>query len=220
MLQRESNSLAARTSFLTEEVSDLSSLVDALQRDRCRLEEELAQRGPVEANHAGGCDCMGQGGKAPIAEVAGGSCLLDPEGNVIDGASGRDTGVDKAAAAAAAAAEKLAEDFKASEAKARGDAAAAEARCVALADMVDSLLAEKMGWQEERASNAADALRLRARVRGLEEAFVECSGQVEDGSGAGGGRHELLVDRLRELLRDRTHEAEEKTVGMERLGKT
>lgn len=216
--------MASRATFLTEELSDMSSLVDALQRDRSRLEEELAQRGPVEANHAGGCDCMGQGAKAPIAGVAGGVCLLDPEGNIVDVASGRDTGVDKAAPAAAAAeavaAAKLAGDFEASEARARVEvAAAAEARCVALTDMVNSLLAEKMGWQEERASNAADALRLRARVRGLEEAVVEYSGQGGDGGGASGGRHALLVDRLRELLRNRTLEAEKKTVGMERLGK-
>ena len=228
MLQRESNSLASRASFLTEELSDMSALVDALQRDRSRLEEELAQRGPVESTRAGtGCESSaGEGAKAPIAGVASGTSLLGAEGNVVvDAAAAEDVTADGAAttvaamAASVAAAETLATKLEASEAKARGDADAAEARCVALNDMVNSLLAEKMSWKEERAASAADALRLRARVSGLEEAVVECSGLDEDGGGADGGRNELLVGELRTLLRDRTRQLEVKTIGMERLGK-
>lgn len=120
---------------------------------------------------------------------------------------------------AAAAPMSLAAAVDAAEREAGEAVAAAEARCLALTEMVDSLVAEKVGWEEERSSAAAEAMRLRARARGLEEAVADygAGGDVDDG-GDGDQKQAPLVGELRKLLRKRTRELEVKSVAMERLG--
>lgn len=159
--------------------------------------------------------CLGASGAGVVAATGG---------KAAGGGAG--AGADAAGAAAAAsaameaavAAGALASAVDAAERKAGESVAAAEARCLALAEMVDSLVAEKVGWEEERASAAAEAMRLRARVRGLEEAVANRgAGGGEDGV-AGDRKQALLVEGLRKLLRERTRELEVKSVGTERLG--
>lgn len=100
--------------------------------------------------------------------------------------------------------------------------AAAESRTLALSEVIDSLMSDKMEWEEERASRAVEATRLRAQARGLEEANLDqvcgvLGVEGEDGA-KGASRHEMLAEGLKGLLRGRTRELEVKSVGMERLG--
>eukprot|EP00752_Nemacystus_decipiens_P010849 g9647.t1 len=227
-LQRQSNSLAARAAALADNLADKSSLVEALQQDRARLERELAQsrsrhQRPADEKGAGEHEAMSSAVAKPAnitSSVCGdGSSLprLEGEGSaagVVAATGGKTTATDAAAAAGTLAAAVDAAERRAGEA-----VAAAEARCLALTEMVDSLVAEKVGWEEERASAAAEAMRLRARARGLEEAVADRGGAGgEDGGGGGGARNQtLLVGELRKLVRERTRELEVKDVAMERL---
>ncbi|CAN0558199.1 unnamed protein product, partial [Ectocarpus sp. 12 AP-2014] len=201
MLQRQSNSLAARAASLADDLSDKSALIEALQLDRSRLERELAQS---RLRHEEGVDAArgddGSGQRSAESGACGDeSSLPRPEGSGAATAVAAPPEVDGEAAMALAAAVEAAER----------KAAAAEARSLALAEMVDGLVAGKVGWEEERAARAAEALRLRALVRGLEEAAALAGEE-------GGGRKQ--VEALRELLRERTRELEAKSVAMERLG--
>ncbi|CAM9716415.1 unnamed protein product [Ectocarpus sp. 4 AP-2014] len=202
MLQRQSNSLAARAASLADDLSDKSALIEALQLDRSRLERELAQsrlRHEEDVDAARGDDGSGQR-LAESGACGDESSLSRPEGSGAATATAvaATPEVDSEAAVALAAAVKAAER----------KAAAAEARSLAFAEMVDGLVAGKVGWEEERAARAAEALRLRALVRGLEEAAALAGEE-------GGGRKQ--VEGLRELLRERTRELEAKSVAMERL---
>lgn len=189
------------------------------------MEQELAQsrlerpsRLPRDETDTGGCETGaaaeaasggGGGGDESSLTYAGGSS--SNSGGGVVAATGGKAAVGRADAAAA---------MEAAERKAGEAVAAAEARCLALTEMVDSLVAEKVGWEEERTSAAAEAMRLRARARGLEEAVADRgAGDGEDGGvGAGDRTQALLVEELRKLLRERTRELEVKSVAMERLG--
>ncbi|CAM9900942.1 unnamed protein product [Ectocarpus sp. 6 AP-2014] len=200
MLQRQSNSLAARAASLADDLSDKSALIEALQLDRSRLERELVQS---RLRHDEGVDAArgddGWGRRSAESGACGEeSSLPRPEGSSAATAVAATPEVDGEAAVALAAAVEAAER----------KAAAAEARSLALAEMVDGLVAGKVGWEEERAARAAEALRLRALVRGLEEAAA-VAGEGDDGR--------KQVEGLRELLRERTRELEAKSVAMERL---
>ncbi|CAN0472868.1 unnamed protein product, partial [Ectocarpus sp. 8 AP-2014] len=200
MLQRQSNSLAARAASLADDLSDKSALIEALQLDRSRLERELVQS---RLRHDEGVDAArgddGSGRRSAESGACGDeSSLPRPEGSGAATVVAATPEVDGEASATLAAAVEAAER----------KAAAAETRSLALAEMVDGLVADKVGWEEERAARAAEALRLRALVRGLEEAAAVAG--EEDG-----GRKQ--VEGLRELLRERTRELEAKSVAMERL---
>ena len=238
-LQRQSNSLAVRAASLADDLADKSSLVEALQKDRARLERELAHsrsqpQPPRDDNDAGGRVSGAVANPAAVVSSDG----RDGSSLPCSGGSGSGAGVvaaigGKAAAAAgeagtaamatateaAAAPMSLAAAVDAAEREAGEAVAAAEARCLALTEMVDSLVAEKVGWEEERSSAAAEAMRLRARARGLEEAVADCGagGDIDDG-GDGDQKQAPLVGELRKLLRERTRELEVKSVAMERLG--
>lgn len=140
-------------------------------------------------------------------------------GKAATGEAGAAASAAATAMEAAAAAGTLAAAVDAAERKAGEAVAAAEARCLALTEMVDSLVADKVGWEEERAAAAAEAMRLRARAHGLEEAVVDRGAGDECDGGAGDRKQALLVEELRKLLRERTRELEVKSVAMERLGK-
>ena len=241
MLQRQSNSLAARAASLADDLADKSALVEALQQDRARLERELAQSHSRPSGD--GADAPGHGdareGQHPSpaqaidtraaddGDVSPSAPRLDQTGagNGV-AATGGETAVDGAApgeASAAGTVVALAAAVEEGERKAREAVAAAEARCLALTEMVDSLVAEKVAWEEERTAGAAEAMRLRALVRGLEEAVIDRGvGDEADGndSGRADGRAQPLVEELRKLLRERTRELEVKSVAMERLGKS
>lgn len=231
MLQRQSNALAGRVAALSEQLLDQNALADALQNERSRLEQELAQQ--AQRHHSRPVSLGGSGsGGSPIAiHMASAKTGEKSDCKSVSRASA-DVGVDNvntatvmgdingelerpAAAAAAAAAE------------ARADAAVAkaEARASALGEMVDSMVSEKVKWEEERAAYAAKALRLRARNRGLENALANSAGGAtggEDESDADGwrkGRGQGQSAALRELLRLRTGELEAKHGTVERLGK-
>lgn len=228
MLQRQSNALAVRAASLEDNLSDKSALVEALQQDRVRLELELElaqarfQSPQDEKDDARGHgDCSGhRSAEVSSAGASTGEGVISSSLPRLEG-SGVGT-ADEAAAAmeAVAAAGTLSAAVEAAERKAGAAVVAAEARCFALTEMVDSLVAEKVKWEEEKASGAAEALRLRALVRGLEEAAVARGvGDEGDGGGAGGNTQALLVVKgLRKLLRERTRELEVKSVEMERLG--
>lgn len=201
MLQRQSNSLAARAASLADDLSDKSALIEALQLDRSRLERELAQS---RLRHEEGVDAARGGDGSGQRSAEPGACgdepsLSRPEGSGAAAAVVATPEVDGEAAVALKAAVEVSEK----------KAAAEEARSLALAEMVDGLVAAKVGWEEERAARAAEALRLRALVRGLEEAAAVAGEE-------GGGRKQ--VEGLRELLRERTRELEAKSVAMERFG--
>lgn len=231
MLQRQSNSLAVRAASLADELSDKSALVDALQQDRTRLERELAQSRSTPATtdegQPNGDDVTDQPSGNPIAakeafdfKKSGGPKLSLPVPEGDDNAAGVRKADDHAAATAleaALTAGNVAAAVEEAETNARAAVSAAEARSLALQEMVDSLVAEKVGWEEERAKDAAATLRLRARVRGLEEAIVDHAG----GGGGVSGKQELsLAGGLRKLLRERTRELEVTSVATERLGES
>lgn len=233
MLQRQSNSLASRAASLEDELSDQTALVEALQMDRLRLEQELDQyhqptRRPQDPQEVGQ-NVLDQALAlaAPVAEVADGASSPLKDGNAgvcgaVDDTTDDKSGIGMAVAAAVDAvaetpAATLAAAVEAADRKAGAAIAATEARCLALAEMADSLVVEKVEWEEERASRAAEAMRLRARARGLEEAFIEHDVGSKDKT-EGGGRQGVLVEGLRRLLRERTRELEVKAVAMETLG--
>eukprot|EP00903_Cladosiphon_okamuranus_P014723 g13643.t1 len=235
-LQRQSNSLAARAASLADDLADKSSMVEALQQDRARLERELAQsraqskpRRDQGEHDAGGREEAPGAAARPAAFASPGS---GEDGSPLPRLGGRSgeatTGEAGAAASAAAAAagtaieapgaaETLAAVVEAAERKAGEAVAAADARCLALTEMVDSLVADKVAWEEERAAAAMETMRLRARVRGLEEVAVDWGAGDEYDGGEGDRKQTVLVEELRKLLRERTREVEVKIVAMERL---
>lgn len=235
MLQRQSNSLAARAASLADELSDKSALVEALQRDRSRLEQELARsrpKSPSDNNNEElhNSDVVDQPPGKPIEAEASdhvdgaGANLRFPWSGGDDSTGARraaDHVQEAPAMEAALAAGNLAAAVEEAEGKARSAIAAAEARSLALKEMVDSLVLDKVGWEEERAAGAAEALRLRARVRGLEEALVDREGDEggeRDGGVSGARKQESVVAGLRKLLRERTRELQVTSVATERLG--
>ncbi|CAM9700671.1 unnamed protein product [Scytosiphon promiscuus] len=230
MLQRQSNSLAVRAAALADELTDKSALVEALQRDRSRLERELAQSRSQSLADEGerNGDVADQSSETPTAAEASegsgcGGVRLPLPGSAGGDVPGETRAAGRGAAPAmeaALAAGKSAAAVEEAESKARVAVAAAEARSLTLQEMVDSLVSEKVGWEEERASGAAEALRLRARVRGLEEALVDrgdAGGGERDGGAGGSRKLELVVVGVRKLLRERTRELEVKGVATDRL---
>lgn len=213
-LQRQSNSLVGHAACLSEDLSDRTALADALQRERSRLEQELGQaNGETQATEFSTPNEDGltgaDGRSAPSVPL--------PGANTVDAVNG-----EKVAAGAPDSAETVAIStaaaIEAVETKASGAVAAAEARSLALEEMVDSLLSEKVEWEEEREARATEAMRLRARARGLEDTIV-CRGMREGGGGrTTGPAHETIVQGLRKLLLERTRDVEEMHVSTERLG--
>lgn len=206
MLQRQSNSLAERAASLEERLSDMTALADALQVDRTRLEEDLASR-----SHDAGQEMEDR--RVERSDVS--DVVKLPGGSVSDGKAPilpHDASDDDHHGDTSAASRALALAMEKAEAKASADIAAAEAHALALSEMTNCLLKEKVDWEEERSMRALEATRLRARVRGLEEA-------EDNGKGGGHGEGQgVLVGRLRELLKERTQELEMRTVETERLG--
>lgn len=227
MLQRQSNALATRAASLAEDLSDKSALVEALQQDRARLELEVVQA-RLQSTQNEKEDSRGHGddlGHRLTEDSSAGPVTGEDESlsllpRLEESAIGVAATDGAAAMNAAVSAEILAAAVEDAERKAGAAVAAADSRSLALTEMVDSLVAEKVEWEEERASSAAEALRLRALVRGLEEAVANRGvGDQDDGGGAGGSKQALLaVKGLRKLLRERTRELEFKSLAMERLG--
>lgn len=210
MLQRQSNSLAARAATLDEQLSDKMALAEALQEDRSRLENELTEALVSRQDEArrGSLDGLNQGtAQDPAAEGTNG--LTTPHT--------KDILATAAVAVPPSGVTAVAEAIEAEKSKADAAVAAAEAHSLALTEMTDSLVAEKVDWAEERAARNMEAMRLRARVRGLEEALLGRDARSGDEGGRGESQAALVED-LRRLLRERTRELEGKHVATERLG--
>lgn len=237
MLQRQSNALAGREAALIEQLSDQKAFANALQEERSRLEKELmkahgdhavllggrAAAGMTRRSEEGGSDGGGGGGSISGEQGAAAAAPHAPTESTQPPLSTTNTetvdfDISDDGNVIAAAEEAIAEASAAAEAKASTAVAAAEARSRALSEMVGNLVSEKVAWEEERAAHAAEAMRLRAHVRGLQESVATASSSSESGTRKNeNGQGPSAA--LRELLRQRTRELEGKHSAMERLGK-
>lgn len=234
MLQRQSNALAGQAAALSEQLSDQEALTYALQQERARLEEELTQEEDRRHDTDSATSNIIATPTSTSAAIATPSAVMTTNtGNKLHHVAGGEytdvvdlgTVHDEMARLAEPAEAAQTERSAAAARKAQALTAAAEARASALGEMVDGLVAEKVQWEEERAARSLEAMRLRARARGLEDALAGTAANHHGGGSDGDKarkeqkRGDDKLRALRELLRSRTRELEAEHGVTERLGK-
>ncbi|CAM9242006.1 unnamed protein product [Choristocarpus tenellus] len=199
MLQRQSNSLAVKVSTLIEELADQTALSEALQVDRQRLVEEVD-----ELKHA--------------FRIFDGEILPKLESKGIAGLMVESVDAEESAAIAMSkAGSRGAGHEGVGRGRSPGHANSdTEARALALGEMVENLITQRVAHVEEIVACREESRELQRRVREL-ESVATLAGTLP---GVVEGEEEARVGQLvglRRLLGERTQELEWESRSAERL---